>query len=169
MQFLYIVLLSIAAAVLYGIAHDQVTVRVCPEYFTLGHPQIVATTDPTLLAIAWGVVATWWVGLLLGVPLAVVSLAGSRPQRSIESLVRPIAFLLAIMAVCALLAGIAGWILARNDVVFLVGPLADILPPDFHPPFIADLWAHLASYATGFLGGIVVLIQVWRSRKHLDG
>jgi hypothetical protein len=31
-----ILLLSVAAAVLYGILQDQVTARICVEYFTVG-------------------------------------------------------------------------------------------------------------------------------------
>jgi hypothetical protein len=63
MSSLRIILLCILAAVVYGILHDQVTARVCVEYFTVGHPPIFHTESPTLLAIVWGFVATWWVGL----------------------------------------------------------------------------------------------------------
>src|SRR5262249_39988177 len=100
-QSLAIVLMCVAAAVCYGIAHDQVTARVCVEYFTVGHPPAFGTQDPTLLGIGWGIIATWWVGLLLGVPLAIVARAGSRPKQSVLSLFRPLTWLLAVMAVCA--------------------------------------------------------------------
>src|SRR5262249_24259868 len=90
MQSLAIVLTCVLAAVAYGIAHDQVTARVCVEYFTVGHPPVFATDDPTWLGIGWGVIATWWVGLLLGVPLAVVARVRSRPKRLGGSLVRPL-------------------------------------------------------------------------------
>jgi hypothetical protein len=162
------VLMCIVAAIGYGIAHDQVTARVCIEYFTIGHPPVFGTTDdPTLLAIGWGILATWWVGLLLGVPLAVVAGVGSRPQRSARSLLRPIAWLLAVMAASALVAGIGGWLLARAGVVFLVGPIAQRVPAERHAAFIADLWAHVASYLVGFAGGIVMMVHVWRSRGRM--
>ncbi|AMV23899.1 hypothetical protein VT84_05855 [Gemmata sp. SH-PL17] len=164
MQLLRIILMSVAAAVLYGVAHDQVTARICVEYFTIGHPPVFGTDDPTLLGIGWGIIATWWVGLLLGVPLAVGARAGSRPKRSAASLVRPIARLLTVMALCATVAGTTGWLLARSGVVFLIGPIADELPADRHVPFLAVLWAHVASYVSGLVGGLVVLMQVWRSR-----
>lgn len=164
MQPLKIVLMSVTAAVFYGITHDQVTARVCVEYFTIGHPPVFGTGDPTLLGIGWGVIATWWVGLLLGVPLAVVARAGSRPKRSVGSLIRPVLGLLAVMAVSASAAGVTGWLLARSGAVFLVGPIARELPPDRHVPFLADLWAHSASYIVGLVGGVVVLTLVWRAR-----
>ena len=86
MQFVSIVLMCVLAAVGYGIVHDQVTARVCVEYFTIGHPPVFGTDDPTLLGIGWGIIATWWVGVLLGIPLAMVARLGSRPKRSVGSL-----------------------------------------------------------------------------------
>ena len=76
MEGVAIVLLAIVSAVVYGVVHDQVTARVCIEYFTIGHPPIFPTESPTLLGLGWGVVATWWAGLLLGVPLALAARPG---------------------------------------------------------------------------------------------
>src|SRR5262245_60662652 len=164
MQSLAIVLTCVLAAVAYGIAHDQVTARVCVEYFTVAHPPVFGTDDPTLLGIGWGILATWWVGLLLGVPLAVVARAGSRPKRSAGSLLRPVGCLLAVMAVCALAAGVAGWLLAWGGVIFLAGPFGRQIPGERHARFLADAWAHSASYFVGVVGGVVVMVRVWRSR-----
>lgn len=167
-EFLSILGLSVLAAVAYGLVHDQVTARVCVEYFSVAHPPMfgyVRTDDPTLLALYWGVVATWWMGLLLGIPLAIAARAGKRPPRSARSLVRPVLVLLAIMALTALAAGIAGWLLARNGNVILVGRLAEEIPPGRHARFLADLWAHWASYLVGFFGGLVLVVLVRRSRR----
>ena len=60
MESLKIILLSVAAAIGYGVAHDQVTIRVCPEYFTLAHAPLFHSGSLTLVALGWGVVATWW-------------------------------------------------------------------------------------------------------------
>ena len=70
-EFLKILLLCIAAAIVYGIVHDQFTACICLEYFTVFHPQIFPTQSPTLLAIGWGILATWWVGAFLGVLLGI--------------------------------------------------------------------------------------------------
>jgi hypothetical protein len=164
MQFVAIIALCIISAVIYGVLHDQITARVCVEYFTIGHPPIFDTDDPTLLGLGWGVIATWWVGALLGVPLAAAARFGRRPKRSALSLLRPIAILFAVSAGCALLAGIAGWLLARNGMVYLDGWIANEVRPDRHVPFLADLCAHSASYVVGFVGGLVVIVHVWRSR-----
>src|SRR3954447_21182280 len=93
MQSALIVLLSIASAVAYGILHDQVTARLCVEYFTIGHPPVFPTESPTLLALGWGTIATWWCGLILGVPLALIARAGSRPKLTAGDFLMPIAVL----------------------------------------------------------------------------
>ena len=164
MQSLAIILLCVGSAVSYGIVHDQITARICIEYFTIGHPMIFPTTDPTLLGIGWGIIATWWAGLLVGILLAIVARAGSRPKRSVSALVPPVAKLMAGMALCALAAGTAGWLLGSRQLVFLNGPIARSLPVERHVPFLTALWAHLASYAAGFLGAAVLAFAVWRSR-----
>jgi hypothetical protein len=164
MESLKIILLSIAAAIAYGIVHDQVTARICVEYFTTGHPPIFGTDDPTLLGIGWGILATWWVGLLLGIPLAVVARAGKLPKRSARSLARPIGLLVLASSCGAILAGLLGWFLASRGIVKLVEPLASAVPAEKHIAFLIDGFAHTASYAFGFLGGLVVMATVWRSR-----
>jgi hypothetical protein len=90
-RFAAIIVLCIVAAVIYGVVHDQITARICVEYFTIGHPPVFGTDDPTLLGLGWGVIATWWVGLILGVLLALSSRVGSWPQLSAKQLVRPLA------------------------------------------------------------------------------
>ena len=90
MESLKIILLSVLAAVVYGILHDQVTTRICVEYFTIGHPPVFNTDNPTWLAFGWGTIATWWVGFILGIPLALVSRLGSWPKFNAAHLLRPI-------------------------------------------------------------------------------
>lgn len=164
MKAVAIVLLSIFSAVVYGIIHDEITARICVEYFTIGHPPVFDTDSPTLLGIGWGVIATWWVGLILGVPLAMAARLGKRPKRDATSLVRPVVTLLFVMAVCAFLAGIIGYLLARNRLVFLLEPMASAVPSEKHVRFIADLWSHLASYFVGFIGGVVLIVRTWMGR-----
>jgi hypothetical protein len=167
MQFIAIILLSISASIIYGILHDQITARICVEYFTIGHPPVFGTQSPTLLGLGWGILATWWVGLILGIPLAVAARVGSRPPLSTRDLLRPILILLTCMACAAVLAGVAGHFAAAAGAVKLLGPMALRVPPERHVAFLTDLWAHLASYISGFIGGVILIIWVWRKRKTL--
>jgi hypothetical protein len=163
-ELLKILLLCVAAACVFGIAHDQVTARISVEYFTIGHPIIVDTTSPTVLGLVWGVEATWWMGLLVGIPVTIAARAGRRPKLRARQLVRPIAVLLLAMAVAALLAGLVGHLLASRGDVVLYGFLAERVPVDRHPAFLTALWAHSASYVAGVIGGVVLIIVLRRTR-----
>lgn len=166
MQFIAIIGLSILSCVIYGVLHDQITARICVEYFTIGHAPLLNTTSPTLLGLGWGVVATWWVGFILGLPLAIASRAGSWPKRSARSLVRPVMILMLVSAACAAIGGAMGHFMARSGQVWLLEPLASRVPQDRHVAFLTDLWAHSASYLVGFVGGVVLVlvIHVGRAR-----
>jgi len=166
-RFLRIVLLSIGAAVVYGIAQDQITARVCVEYFTIGHPLIIPTESPTALAFLWGVLATWWVGLMLGVPLGLVACVGSRPKMEAGDLLKPIGVLLVCIGVSAFVFGVIGFLAAKAGGVWLPEPLASDVPREKHGRFLADLWAHSAAYGVGFLGGLVLCVWTWRHRKKM--
>ncbi len=168
MQFLAIVLVSIGAAVCYGIVHDQVTARVCLEYFTVAHPAIFPTRSPTLLALGWGIIATWWVGLLLGMPLAAVARWGRRrPPLSWRAVLPSILRLLCVMACCAFAAGMLGYVAGLHGIVPLSPWLKDEVPLGHQAAFVAAWWTHLASYLAGFVGGIVVIVRSWRARINL--
>ncbi len=163
-----IVLMCVAAACLYGVLHDQVTARVCVEYFTVGHdPAVFPTDDPTLLGLGWGVLAAWWVGLVLGLALAVAARAGRRPKRSIRSLLRPVLILLAAMVVSATAAGLFGYVAGRSGMIVLQESVTDRLPRTKWAAFQADAFAHSMSYWVGFVGGGILIAIVWVSRKSL--
>lgn len=165
--FLRIIALCIAAAILFGLVHDQATARISIEYFTIGHPRLFASDSPTLHALAWGVIATWWVGLILGVLLAIASRAGGRPPLTWRDLARDVAVLLAVMLVLAAIVGVGAHLvitrLARQP-FYLAGPMFDRFPRERHGLF-AVAWAmHASSYTTGFVGGLVLAIRAWRRR-----
>lgn len=164
MEVLRIFLLCVLAAICYGIVHDQITARICVEYFSVFHPTLLPLTSPTALGLQWGVVATWWVGAGLGLLLAIAARAGARATLSARDLLPTIEVLLACMAVGAVLAGAVGYLLATNGFLSLDW-LNPLLPPEKHARFMADLWAHSASYAVGILGGLIACGYTYRRRK----
>jgi len=168
MQALLIVVFSMLACMVYGVIHDQITARICVEYFTIGHAPVFDTEDPTLLGLGWGVRATWWVGLLVGVPLATFARIGGRPQRSAVSLVRPMLVLMGCTAVLAAAMGVVALVGATSGWIALDPDMAARLPPEEHTPFIVDLWIHNTSYTSGFVGGVFVMGWVWWTRIKLE-
>jgi hypothetical protein len=164
-----IVLLGVGTSVAYGILQDQVTAHLCVEYFTIGHVDYLQLGDPTLIAIEWGLIATWWAGLLLGLFVAVVARVGARPRLGARDLLRSTLLCMGAVAVVATLAGIVGYVAARSGWVYLVEPLDSAVPRAKHVAFLTDLWAHDAAYLAGVLAGIVLCVWTWRRRGTLRG
>ncbi len=158
---------SVALAVTYGIAHDLVTTQVCVEYFTIGHPPIFTTSEPVLLALGWGIIATWWMGLLLGIPLASLATIGRRPQFPIGLFVRWIAWLLLAMAIGSTIAGTVGYALATTGFLHLNGTLTEQVPADRHARFLANEFAHATAYGIALLGGLEICSLVWKRRGQM--
>lgn len=139
------------ASVVFGIVHDSFTVSVCKEYFTVHHPPVFKTENPVLLALAWGVYATWWVGAGLGIFLAVCSTVGARPVMTAWRLVRPVVSLLAGL----LAAGLAVWLFVRFGLrLFFAEAMKDAKENDIL--VMASALMHASSYMLGGLGGLVL-------------
>lgn len=151
------VALCIAAAVVYGVLHDLVTAHICVEYFSLGHPNPLDLHDPILLAFFWGVVATWWMGAILGVVFACFSRVGSLPPLGWFELVPKVCLVLLIAAILAVLTGFS---------VFL----DDMASTDFDRRYKAVSAAHNMSYgATIFFSSMACSIIIrQRRRVHLE-
>jgi hypothetical protein len=167
LAYLQIVLLSVVAAVVYGIVHDMVTAHVCVEYFSIAHPPIIKSGPPILYALVWGVAATWWVGLPLGILLAYVCRVGKYNKLPWQVLLHPLLIFLGIMFVLAMLAGIVGYVMSLNGHNFMSPHLQEKIAAARYHRFAFDAFAHGTSYAIGFLGGLVLaaLVLKWR----LDG
>lgn len=157
---LKIIALAMGGAILYGIAHDQITIRICPEYFTVAHRHIFNTGSLALIALAWGVVATWWAGLAAGVAFVLAARAGSPLMLTWRRFVRPAAVLLLIMAIVATLAGFAGHWMASTGRISSVQAWGLMIPVEKQADFMADVFTHACSYLAGGLGSIVIALMV---------
>lgn len=168
MQAIKIVLLAVGMAMLYGVLHDQVTARLCVEYFTIAHPPVFATRSPTLLALGWGCLATWWVGLILGIPAAWLARSGKRRKLTASQLVRPIGVLLSVMALSASAMALLTSLAVGTGYLSLIDPWATEIPREKHLTFMAVAAAHTTSYFVGFVGGVVLCCWIFRHRRWLD-
>lgn len=159
-----VVSLCLGAAVGYGIVHDQITARLCIEYFTVAHAPLIQTTSPTLIGLFWGVAATFGVGLALGCPLALVAHSPGLPPVPLAKLGKSIGLLLAMMATAATVCGFAGFELSRRGFVSLPESWADVIPLAHANGFMAAWAAHGASYLVGLVGGCTLIFRIWRAR-----
>lgn len=161
------ILLCISGAIVFGIVHDMITANICVEYFTIGHPKILESENPFVLALLWGVLATWWVGLMLGIFIIVHNIIGKFPPLPFETIKRWVLRLLLIMCITSPLAGLLGYILAKAEVINIIPELGQRFPSDKHVAFLGVGWAHLSSYLVGFIGGIAICVKVWNKRLKL--
>lgn len=163
---LKIVAFSTCAAIIYGIIHDQVTAHLCVEYFTFAHPPVFPTDSPFLLAIGWGILATWWVGLALGLGLALAAQVGRAPTIPLRALRRPILLMMGVCGAVALAAGLLGAALVWSGAFAVPGFWGAVLPESRHVPFSAAAYAHLASYASGAVFGLILVVRtIWLRRR----
>jgi hypothetical protein len=159
------VLLGLGAMVGYAMVQDQVSARLCPEYFTVLHPPIPGLTDPTLLGISWGFLGAWWGGILLGLVAGLVATLGTRPQLTPRELVRPLLLLVGAVATVTALTGFSVWRHAEMLGVSLGSSMSDAVPPERHRGLLTVACYHLSAYATATIGGVVLCVWVWARRK----
>ncbi len=148
---------------LYGGLRDGLLWLTCPEYFTTPAGEAVGAD----LAVAFGAATFGTFGLMLGLGLACAARLGRRPKRGLRDLLRPILFLLAVVAGFSLLAGIVGAVLTHFGVV--------VIPPEMRERFPMGQWGglqfcwftHVMGNYVGFPAGGVQVVWVWASRARL--
>lgn len=162
-----IVGLCVFASVVYGIIHDQITARVYLPYFTVYHPHIIDSQDPTVMALLWGVIATWWAGLIVSIPLVFTATLGEMPLIPFGRVVKAVGLLLLGMGVCAALVGLISYY-AGVFVPFWVHP-SEFGGVEGARRFSAVLATHQTSYGVGFAGGLGLAIWADVTRRKLRG
>lgn len=162
-----IILSTLFAAICFGIIHDMITAHLCVEYFTIGHPKIIESESPVLLALLWGVIATWWVALPMGILIAGFSQFGKNPNLEFQDIMSLILKLLLIMFGIALIAGIIGYVLTDLKIIYLTPRFAELIDSSKHSKFLAAGWAHTSSYLSGIIGTIFICIIITKKRKKL--
>lgn len=160
-----IIAACILASVIYGIAHDQVTVRLCPAYFTEWefHSRVFQHDNLTVVAIFWGIVATWWVGLILGFPIAFASTYGTGRWWTWKRLLKP----LSVLVACLWAAAAFGYLVSS-----MLNFRASTVALNYFPETDKDLLAfssvlvtHNVSYIAGAIGGLILTWYIARKRK----
>jgi hypothetical protein len=129
---------------------DLVTANVAVAYFSVHHPRIIDTQNPWLLALIWGVAASWWFGLIGGILVATLNhfRAESLPPRHILRWVRIACVVLWCTMILILVATLA--------FAYFMVPL-DKRPANFEHDarLVAVAMAHQFEYV---LGGIAMIV-----------
>jgi hypothetical protein len=165
-----LLLAACVAAGLYGALHNQISYTISPDYFLafkFHQFAIPESMQNRLGASVVGWYASWWMGLIIGVPVLLVGLI-IMPDGKTYWTHGLIAF--AVVAGTALLVGVGA-------VVYGYFTISEDTLQDFHyPPGVADRVAfaragtmHNFSYVGGGLGIITgsayLIIARWRMNK----
>lgn len=162
---LLIIAVCIVTMAGYGMAQDQVSVRLSREYFTVGHPPIEGLHDPTLLGLTWGFLGGWWGGMLMGMALGLTATLGKAPKLTVREILPGIGWLVLAVAGGSLLAGASAWYNGGFVQVRLGGEWATAIPEGGHRGFLTVACAHLATYVTASVGTVCLCLHAARLRR----
>lgn len=144
-------------AIVYGILHDVISVTIYEPYLGLHHPPLLGgTRNAILLAVGWGIIATWWVGGLLGVGLGIVA-HWTEPFLTWDHLKKSVY----LFTLCL---GILNGFLVLCETVLCLYYTRTLV--DYNRLVIVQ-GMHFRSYLFGGIGGILLMIDVALNRKSL--
>lgn len=167
-EYAYLIL-CVAVAIAYGITNDQITARISWEYFYYGKnlAPILGPPPPYLLAVyiqavRIGASATWWFGLVAGAAMLIANNPQvGLPRLSYPSLCGRLPSLILIVALLAVLGGLAGYFYLLT---WIDADFPDLIKYHLWRPrrFMTVYGIHLG----GYLGGVVaVSYNVWKIRR----
>lgn len=168
LRLLYLLFIAVLMAGAFGALHNQISYSVSPDYF-LKFKFIQFKLDwayqyPRLGASVVGVLATWWMGVLICFPLEAVARYKFRDsQRIVSETLRAFRLILLITALSSALGLSLAYAATWN------------LDPEFYPillkrdiadplNFICAGWMHNASYFGAVLGAALSLGRLLRTR-----
>ena len=161
---LLLIVLACIVAGLYGIIHDQLTYTISPEYYTkfkfiqfgLSN-EGDAVTRPRLMAGLVGIMATWWMGLIIGTILSLFALTLKDWRKMFSVTLRAMLLTITIAFAIGLVGLLFGYVSLSMD------DRMQFYPYKVNDPvaFEAVGSMHNFSYAGGIIGlaaGIVYII-----------
>lgn len=162
--FLLMALAALSAAI-FGALHNQLSYSVGPSYF-LGFkfPQfgIPEGTSPRFGAAQVGVLASWWMGAIVGLPAFLYGLLAVPKARSYLAAGIGAIGLVLVLATFAALSGLVGGIAAEAT-----GLLDGVVIPPAgvdRAHFLRAGFMHEASYIGGALGALLAFWPMRRAR-----
>lgn len=160
--FVLLLVLSALAAACYGAVHNQMSFTIGPDYFhAIKFPQFgIAEALPDRVGAAMvGVMASWWMGPIVGAPAFLYGLfAVARPGSYFGAGLGAIGFVLLLATLAACIGLVAGLVLSGHA---LLDGIATPTGADREDVLRAGLM-HDASYVGGALGALVAF---WPMRR----
>ncbi|WP_224813650.1 hypothetical protein [Hasllibacter sp. MH4015] len=165
---IFFLLLGIAAlaAALFGALHNQLSYTMGPTYFTafkFDQFQIADGTPPRLGAAYVGVMASWWMGPIIGLPAFLYGLFAVPSARTYFAAGCGAVFTVIFLATFGALAGLIGGLVA--DTTGLLDPYLNFRDGPTRSDFLRAGFMHDASYLAGALGLIAAVFPIRRGRK----
>jgi len=167
---------------IYGIIHDQITYTISPEYYTKfkfiqfgladwGMGQNIGTQEtpeiklnrPRLGASIVGFLATWWVGMFIGIILGLIGLIHKNGKEMFKITMKACVLTIIIALVTGLIGLVYGKMVLANN------------PPNW---FLPDNLSHQANFISvgsmhnfSYLGGLIGMIVgiTYSIRKRFKG
>lgn len=159
--FIILIVVAIMLAGFYGIIHDQITYTVSPEYYTKFKFQRFDLLDSPLpdrlRAVIVGFLASWWMGVPIGVLVGVVGFIHRDYRRmfqvSLQSFVLAVVFTLGV--------GLVGLVYGFFRTASI--DLADY-KEWFIPPNVIELRRYLCvgyMHNASYIGGVLSIFAAW--------
>jgi len=166
--FVVLIFVAILVSGVYGALHDQISFTVSAEYFTKFKFQQFGFTGVAfsnrMSAACIGFLATWWMGLPIGLFVGAFSFLHRTPR---EMFIRTLKSY-AVVAFVALLVGILGlsygWFFASHEVSDYIGWY---IPKglEFQRNFFAVGYMHNFSYLGGLIGLVFGIVAQFVQRQ----
>lgn len=155
----------------YGILHDQVTLRLGVEYFSRFKLEQFHYLDPTaplpINTMKIGFLATWWVGLFAGWFMGRVTVPHEPITTAARRCTKGVGFMISIAIIFAV---VGGFLAPTSLADARMESWSDMLAYyDIQDPlaFIRVGYIHNASYLGGLVGLVGVLLWLRATRKTL--
>jgi hypothetical protein len=159
--FILLVVIAVAFAGAFGVIHDQITYTVSPEYYTKFKFQQFGLQDSPLpdraRAAIVGFLASWWMGLPIGVLVGLMGFIHHGHRRMYEVSVRSFALVVAFTLAVGL--GGLAYGFSKTASINRVAYTGWFIPPDVVDlrRFLCVGYMHNASY----LGGALAIPIAW--------
>lgn len=164
----FFMLLGIAAlaAAIFGALHNQLSYSVGPTYFTefkFTQFNIADDTAPRWGAALVGIAASWWMGVVVGLPAFLYGLFAVPEARSYLAAGLGGVFLVILLATFGALTGLLAGLVADNT--GLIDNYITILDGPTRSDFLRAGFMHEASYIAGAIGAIAAFLPMRRARS----